>query len=884
MPGELRRAAGAALLVAGAFVSSELLAVGPRPAAPSRQASQTPPPAASSLAGQLDRADRLAASRQADKAKDAYAAVIARAREEKNQPLELRALESLAGLLNNDGSFAEARPLFEQALALAESLNDPARIATVATSLGNIAANSNEAAEARSWYERAAAAAVGQPRLRATALLDVIYLESTPSTERRAIAGQVSAIARELGDRELEARVLHAVGDRQVVAGELAAGMDSLERAAALYGAAGASEGLAVVYTSLGRVNRLHGRADLALPYYEKALGLQQKDGDKIGQIQTLNAMGVAWGATPLDDPARAQPFYEKAYALALETSSPRAVNFMRGNVAGNLLRLGEFARAAALLEALFRDGGDAYPSIRHQQLAWAYTGLGRLDAARSHADTAVRLAASRPDQLIHAYNRRAPIREKQGDIGGAIDDYRQAIAVVEGMRAKLVPADFLQQGFVAQYYELFSGMIAVYQLHGQPGAAIEAAETARARALLDMLAARGIRTAAASKPADITSLAAAARRERSTILTYWVGDAALFIGVIPPEGAPAMRRVDITVKQLDDLVQAATPATAPGAANGTARARGAAQIVVSPAGKAAWQALDKVVIEPVRNLLPPAGGRLTIVPHESLMRLPFAALVGPDGRYLLEGYTLHYAPAGALLDASLAPPAAGASSRTFLFVADPAVPPPGAGDPPLGPLPGALDEVHAIERLLPAGAATVLEGVEADRNRVETAMVRASVVHFATHGVVDDADPLDSYLALARSASSGGVSRLTAQDVFGLRLKADLVVLGACQSAGGKVSGEGISALVRAFFFAGARSIVASVWDVPDAPASRLLPAFYESWLAGRPAADAMRAAQLRLLADLRAGRVRMKTPVGEVTLPESPALWAGFIVLGQF
>ena len=70
----------------------------------------------------------------------------------------------------------------------------------------------------------------------------------------------------------------------------------------------------------------------------------------------------------------------------------------------------------------------------------------------------------------------------------------------------------------------------------------------------------------------------------------------------------------------------------------------------------------------------------------------------------------------------------------------------------------------------------------------------------------------------------------------------------------------------------------------MPDEPANRLLPAFYASWLKKRPAADAMRAAQLRLLADLRAGRVRIKTPVGEVVLPESPALWAGFIVLGQF
>ena len=835
------------------------------------------------LSEQLERADQLAAARRGAEARDAYLGAISRARAEKNEALEFRALESIGRLLTSDSRYAEARPFLDQALALAEALKDRAGAARIATSLGNGAADLNQAAEARGWYERAAALAADQPRLRATALLNLIYLEALTAAERQTIVDEVLAIARGLGDRELEARVLHSVGDRQVMTGDMAAGMENLEKAAALYEAAGAREGSAVVYTSLGRVNRLHGRADLAIPYYEKALALQQADGDKIGQVQTLNAMGVAWAATPLDDFVRAQTFYEKAYALALETTSARAINFMRGNLAGNLLNLHEFARAASLLEALFREGGDAYPAIRHSQLARAYSGLGRLREARSHADTAVDLAAARPDQLVSAYNRRAPIREKQGDVDGALDDYRRAVGVIEGMRASLVPADFLRQGFVSQYDEIFSGMIALHAAHGHAGPAIEAAETARARAFLDTLAARGIRTAGSERPADLPALVAAARRENSTIVTYWVSDDGLFIGVVPPTGSAAVRRVDITLRRLEHLVQAVMPAGAIGTGSGSARSRGVAQIVVSPSAKEPWRALYKVVIGPVRALLPPAGGRLTIVPHRSLMRLPFAALVGPNGRYLLEDYTLHYTPAGALLDVNAAETGAAPAARTFLFVADPALPAPGKGEPILEPLPGAVDEARAIARLVPPGAAIVLDGIRADRRSVESAMLDASVVHFATHGVADDRDPLDSYLALAPPAE-GQSNRLTAHEVYGLRLKADLVVLGACQSAGGQVSGEGISALVRAFFFAGARSIVASVWDVPDEPASRLLPAFYESWLKKRPAADAMRAAQLRLLADLRAGRVRIKTPVGEVALPENHALWAGFIVLGQF
>jgi len=109
------------------------------------------------------------------------------------------------------------------------------------------------------------------------------------------------------------------------------------------------------------------------------------------------------------------------------------------------------------------------------------------------------------------------------------------------------------------------------------------------------------------------------------------------------------------------------------------------------------------------------------------------------------------------------------------------------------------------------------------------------------------------------------------------------LVVLSACRSGDGLVTGDGVAALARAFFYAGAPSVVVSVWDVADAPTSRLLPAFYRAWLGGADKANALRAAQLELIRDLRAGRVRTNTPVGEIVIPEDPAFWAGFVLLGE-
>ena len=103
------------------------------------------------------------------------------------------------------------------------------------------------------------------------------------------------------------------------------------------------------------------------------------------------------------------------------------------------------------------------------------------------------------------------------------------------------------------------------------------------------------------------------------------------------------------------------------------------------------------------------------------------------------------------------------------------------------------------------------------------------------------------------------------------------------CAASVGMVRGDGIAGLARAFFYAGAASVVVSVWDVADAPTSRLLPEFYRAWLNGADKARALRAAQLQLIRDLRAGRVKTPTALGQITIPEAPAFWAGFVLLGE-
>jgi CHAT domain-containing protein len=87
---------------------------------------------------------------------------------------------------------------------------------------------------------------------------------------------------------------------------------------------------------------------------------------------------------------------------------------------------------------------------------------------------------------------------------------------------------------------------------------------------------------------------------------------------------------------------------------------------------------------------------------------------------------------------------------------------------------------------------------------------------------------------------------------------------------------------MTRAFVYAGAPSVVATLWDVTDEPTARLIPHFYRALPRTGEASRALREAQLRLLRDLRAGRVVVPGRRGSITLPEHPALWAGFVLLG--
>jgi CHAT domain-containing protein/Tfp pilus assembly protein PilF len=279
----------------------------------------------------------------------------------------------------------------------------------------------------------------------------------------------------------------------------------------------------------------------------------------------------------------------------------------------------------------------------------------------------------------------------------------------------------------------------------------------------------------------------------------------------------------------------------------------------------------------------------LVLVPDDTLWDLPFQALLTGKNRFLVEDTAIAYAPSLTVLREirkRRQRQNAGAASTTLLALGNPRL-----GRETVNPaaptlrdarLAGKLDslseaeqEVKSLSRLYGISRSQVYVGADASEDRVKSEAGRAGILHFAAHGVLNNASPMYSYLALAaKGASEDGL--LEAWELMQLDLKASLAVLSACETARGRIgAGEGIIGLSWAMFIAGVPSTVVSQWKVDSAGTRDLMVGFHRA-LAAQPEAgkarptkaEALRQAALKLL----------KKPQ-----TQHPFYWAGFVLVGD-
>jgi CHAT domain-containing protein/tetratricopeptide (TPR) repeat protein len=666
----------------------------------------------------------------------------------------------------------------------------------------------------------------------------------------------------------------------------------------------------------------MHGSYDTALAAFERALELHRTTNDVAGIGQSMNAVAVALRVLGRTSDAIAAGREATAY---LEQRSDRS---------------GTLALAFHTLATALEDGGRtdealaavdrglaANPASADRPLLLAtraslLAARGRLDEAAAALAEAESLPTTRQDVRGVLLGTKVDLHQRAGQTGQALETSAALLQLYEGQRSRTAPVDGLKAGFDNVRQWAWAQRIRLLAEAGRVGEALEATEGARARAMADLLAARHldamgprhageagstprarpeqdeaaarlpllrgrptevlqVASPVATAPPHLSDIAAHAARLGSTVLAYWVERSTVRIWAVDGEARVRHAFVDADVQRIAQLVrdtwsQDGARATAMVAGRGTARPapRGTA--------KRALRELHELLIAPVAQALPRVrGSRLTIVPHGPLFRLSFGALRSPSGRYLLEEYEIHYTPSAGILGATEVM-AERAAATGALVVAAPSLETALVAEG-LDPLPGAETEGRAVAAVATSPSTLVLTGARATEAEVRRLSGGRRIVHVAAHAVASDDHPLDSFLALARGATGPDDGRLRAEEVYGLRLDADLVVLSACRTAGGRLTGDGLGGLARAFVYAGTPSLVATLSDLPDAAGAFAVPRFYGAWGRGQNKAAALRSAQLALLRALRSGRITVDTPAGTFALPEVPAFWAGFVLIGE-
>ena len=263
----------------------------------------------------------------------------------------------------------------------------------------------------------------------------------------------------------------------------------------------------------------------------------------------------------------------------------------------------------------------------------------------------------------------------------------------------------------------------------------------------------------------------------------------------------------------------------------------------------------------------------LIVVPDGILHNLPFEALrvrSALGASYLVEELAVSYCPSSSILLALEGPMTTHSWKKDVLAIGGVNYGRPsreGRGGAPgrletagatddtdgmaLAPLPFSKKEVRDIAGLFSAGAVDVLTGEAADESSVKRLPLKDyRIIHFACHGLIDARYPLRSALALSRAEASEDDGFLQMREIYGLSMNAELVVLSACQTGNGFLAGsEGLLAVARPFFFAGARSVIASQWTLNDQTSVVFMGEFYKGLIGGRSATEALRDAKKKMI-----------------------------------
>ena len=751
-------------------------------------------------------------------------------------------LSNLASIASSKSDYARADSLLKLALALERESDDAAQSAVTLANLGELQMR-------RGDYKEARATLLEGLRIDESsgAMLDAIRVRNDLA-ELNAATGDPEGALQVLRDAERDVNAVNAPADLRA---QLAITRGDL----------------AIQFGTFDEANAEYMRAENLLPG-PRSLQARQ------GRAVLLHLRGDEAGALALLDSVQKQ---FSGRTAALSSLVLAEVQSARGDVASAQRTLVNAQRSLHTL-------GDAVGE------AAAFNSLGDL-ALRGHASRdaeqfyrrGIAVIGNRPasDVSWRLHSGLAEALRQNGALDASEKEFNSAIALTE-QTASRIRLEERKSGFLSDKWSVYTQLAMLEQSRGRPAAAFAVSERMRARQMLDLLArgsvaaphvasreeqdlrrridevtreleARTSQRSATREPALTLRSDDALRaeldtaqkaytrlliqlRERSpdyarfisprtlswksiasrlkpdeVLLEYLLGDSTSTVFVLTRDTVAA-----IDLKADRDVL-----------ANLVEFARRTMEKPASASSADLWRVplrrLYLQLIDPVEQRGYLRGKRaLVIAPHGELHFLPFGALIqaGRTDHFLAERMQIVYTPsATAWVQLSLRPGTV--SPQSVLALA-----------PHIDRLPASRDEVLAIGRIY-GSSATVRMGSQASEGELRRDLPRAGTVHLATFGVLNKHNPLFSFVELAPSGKDDG--HLEVNEVFGLGLKGQLVVLSACQTAlgSGAISdvppGDDWVGLVEAFLQAGAGSVLASLWPVDDRATATLMEEFYK-------------------------------------------------------
>ncbi|NBD31905.1 MAG: CHAT domain-containing protein [Cyanobacteria bacterium] len=699
------------------------------------------------------------------------------------------------------------------------------------------------------------------------------------------------------GNRTAEASVLGNLGNNYLRLGNYPQALDAYNRSLAIWEDLDNAVGRELVLRGLGNLYLELGEFEQALALHEQALQLTRTRNDPEGIAQSLNSIAAVYMNQGKFPDAIAQ--YQLSLTTAKKIEDETLSQKLQAQILSNLGYVKQAQKNHDAALAHYQQSLDLAQAIQHPRLegiatkgiGTVYMDLENIPKAMPHLKKSLSLARQLSDPRLEASSLHVlgSAYWIAGDLVQAEKHYKGAIKLLDDLRDGL--GDLTQVSMFDTQIHSYALLRRILVEQNKYEEALEIAEHAKARAFVELLAKRVSPVAPNSPqfeqqiaPPDIQKIREIAQEQNATLVEYaYIADEEfvargkiygqyikLHIWVVQPTGEVSFQSVDLSAQDSQLILKAGEWANdwleLLQTAQSTAQYERLRSTELEPAFDKIHRSLYSVLIEPIADLLPSDPNAAVIfIPRRELFQISFPALQDANGTYLIEKHTILTAPAIQVLDFTAQRRNPNQNKRA-LVVGNPEMPKTFIGPNQtiplsLGSLPGAEEEAQEIAQLL--GTKAII-GKEATEAAISEQMGAAQLIHLATHGLIQDfsGSGVPGAIALASSGEQDGI--LTSDEILKLDLQAELVVLSACDTGRGHLTGDGVIGLSRSILAAGASSLVVPLWAVNDEASANLMVEFYRQQRQSK--AQALRQAMLSTMEQY-----------------PHPIEWGAFTMIGQ-